>query len=202
MGISRSIVRVVRRGVNRDRCAVRNWEGMRQASLRRPRRLARPHDRAGAVSHRLGDNTNDDLSLPGTNSQQATTSSTNFPDQLTARARSSSHAPSGKLTDSNYSKRGQPGRSRCVEGPDVASVDDPLTPQGASAMNKDQPTAYISVTLTVRPGSLSQQRRPGDRQCRRARQGRWSGRRTGGQVGQGYHRRPNRASYSGSSPRW
>ena len=44
---------------------------------------------AVAVSHQLGDKTNDNLSLPGTDSQRATDAlAKSFPDQATARARS------------------------------------------------------------------------------------------------------------------
>src|SRR5215831_17906742 len=70
------------------------------------------------VSHHLGDNTNDNVTLPGTNSQQA------------ADALSKSF-------------------------PDVASVVNPLTAQGASALSKDQRTGYLSVTLSVSPGAMS-----------------------------------------------
>ena len=39
--------------------------------------------------------------------------------------------------------------------PNVASVINPLTPQGATALSKDKTTGYLSVTLSVSPGSLS-----------------------------------------------
>src|SRR6202012_2753412 len=39
--------------------------------------------------------------------------------------------------------------------PDVASVVNPLTPQGASALSKDGSTGYLSVTTTTDPGSRS-----------------------------------------------
>ena len=43
-----------------------------------------------SVSHRLGDNTNDNLSLPGTDSQRASdTLAKSFPDQANGPARSS-----------------------------------------------------------------------------------------------------------------
>ncbi len=37
----------------------------------------------------------------------------------------------------------------------MASVVNPLTPQGATALSKDQMTGYLSVTLAVSPGELS-----------------------------------------------
>ena len=70
-----------------------------------------------AVSHRLGDNTNDNLTLPGTNSQQATDAlSKSFPDQANGSSPIVLHVTSGKLTDSKYSQRGQPGRGRRGQG--------------------------------------------------------------------------------------
>src|SRR5262249_4636613 len=39
--------------------------------------------------------------------------------------------------------------------PNVASVVNPLTSQGAGALSKDKATGYLSVTTTVNPGSLS-----------------------------------------------
>ena len=35
---------------------------------------------------------------------------------------------------------------------DVASVVNPLTPAGASALSKDQATGYLTVSLSVSPG--------------------------------------------------
>jgi putative drug exporter of the RND superfamily len=56
------------------------------------------------VSHRLGDNTNDNLSLPGTDSQRATdTLARSFPDQANGTSPIVLHASSGKLTESRYS---------------------------------------------------------------------------------------------------
>ena len=42
-----------------------------------------------------------------------------------------------------------------AKAPHVASVVNPLTPQGASALSKDQSTGYLSVTLSESPGELS-----------------------------------------------
>ena len=56
-----------------------------------------------AVSHQLGDNTNDNSTLPGTNSQQATDAlSRSFPDQANGSSPIVLHVSSGKLTDSKY----------------------------------------------------------------------------------------------------
>jgi RND superfamily putative drug exporter len=109
-----------------------------------------------AVSHHLGDRTNDSLTLPGTDSQLATnTLDRSFPDQANGSSPIVLHVASGKLTDSAYAMAVNEAAADVARAPDVASVANPLTPQGASALSKDQSTGYLSVTLSVSPGSLS-----------------------------------------------
>src|SRR5207248_8506403 len=92
-----------------------------------------------AVSHTLGDNTNDNLSLPGTNSQRATdTLDKSFPTQANGTSPIVLHAPSGKLTDSKYSSAVNTAASDLAKAPNVASVVNPLTSQGASSLSKDK----------------------------------------------------------------
>jgi putative drug exporter of the RND superfamily len=109
-----------------------------------------------AVSHTLGDNTNDNLSLPGTDSQRATdTLAKSFPDQSKGSSPIVLHAKSGKLTDSQYANAVGEAVTDVSKAPHVASAVNPLTPQGASALSKDQTTGYIAVTTSVSPSSLS-----------------------------------------------
>jgi RND superfamily putative drug exporter len=109
-----------------------------------------------AVSHRLGDNTNDNLSLPGTDSQRATdTLAKSFPDQANGTSPIVLHAYSGKLTEARYSTAVDEAAADVAKAPNVASVVNPLTPAGASALSKDKSTGYLSVTLAVPPGELS-----------------------------------------------
>jgi len=109
-----------------------------------------------AVSHRLGDNTNDNLSLPGTNSQKATDAlPKSFPAQANGVSPIVLHAKSGKLTDSQYAGAVNEAAADVAKAPDVASVVNPLTSQGASQLSKDQSTGYLAVGLAVSPGSLS-----------------------------------------------
>src|SRR2546423_2885874 len=109
-----------------------------------------------AVSHTLGDNTNDNLSLPGTNSQKATDAlSKSFPSQANGTSPIVLHVASGKLTDSKYSNAVNQASADVAKAPNVASAINPLTQQGASALSKSQSTGYISVTTKVSPGSLS-----------------------------------------------
>ena len=108
------------------------------------------------VSQRLGDNTNDNLSLPGTNSQKATDAlQTSFPAQANGVSPIVLHAKSGKLTDSKYANAVNQAAADVAKAPNVASVVNPLTSQGASQLSKDQSTGYLSVGLSVSPGSLS-----------------------------------------------
>ncbi len=110
----------------------------------------------GVVSHRMGDNTNDNLSLPGTDSQHATDAlKSSFPTQANGTSPIVLHAPSGKLTDSKYASAVNTAAADVAKAPNVASVVNPLTPQGASALSKDQSTGYLTVGLSVSPGSLS-----------------------------------------------
>ena len=108
------------------------------------------------VSHSLGDKTNDNATLPGTNSQQAADAlSKSFPDQANGSSPIVLHVSSGKLTDSKYAQAVNQAAADVAKAPDVASVVNPLTTQGASALSKDQRTGYLSVTLSVNPGAMS-----------------------------------------------
>ena len=108
------------------------------------------------ISHRLGENTNDNLSLPGTDSQRATdTLARSFPDQANGTSPIVLHASTGKLTEAKYASAVNQAAEDVAKAPHVASVLNPLTPQGASALSKDQKTGYLSVTLAVSPGELS-----------------------------------------------
>jgi RND superfamily putative drug exporter len=109
-----------------------------------------------AVSHRIGDNTNDNLTLPGSNSQKATdTLQKSFPVQANGVSPIVLHAGSGKLTDSKYANAINEAAADVAKTRYVASVVNPLTSQGASQLNKGQTTGYLSVGLSVAPGSLS-----------------------------------------------
>ena len=108
------------------------------------------------ISHQMGDNTNDNLSLPGTNSQRATDIlGKSFPTQANGTSPIVLHAPSGKLTDSKYASAVNTAAADLAKAPNVASVINPLTSQGASALSKDKSTGYLTVGLKVSPGSLS-----------------------------------------------
>ncbi len=109
-----------------------------------------------AVSHQMGDTTNNNLSLPGTGSQLATDA---LAGPFAAQSNGSSpiviHTKSGKLTDSKYANAIKTATSDVAKAANVASAVSPLTSQGASQLSKNQMTGYISVTTKVNPGSLS-----------------------------------------------
>ena len=109
-----------------------------------------------AVSHQMGDNTNNNLSLPGTGSQLATDA---LAGPFAAQSNGSSpiviHTKSGKLTDSNYASAINTASSDVAKAANVESAVNPLTSQGESQLSKNQMTGYISVTTKVNPGSLS-----------------------------------------------
>ena len=108
------------------------------------------------VSHRLGDNTNDNLTLPGTGSQHATDAlSKSFPDQANGTSPIVLHVSNGKLTDSKYASAVNQAAADVAKEPYVASVVNPLTSQGASALSTSKATGYLSVTTTVSAGQLS-----------------------------------------------
>jgi RND superfamily putative drug exporter len=108
------------------------------------------------VSHQLGDNTNDNLSLPGTDSQRATDLlAKSFPVQSNGTSPIVLHASSGQLTDSKYASAVNTAASDLSKAPHVASVVNPLTSQGASALSKDKSTGYLTVGLDESAGKLS-----------------------------------------------
>ncbi len=109
-----------------------------------------------AVSQRMGDRTNDNLTLPGTDSQRATDAlNKSFPDQANGSSPIVLHVSNGKLTDSKYASAVNQAATDVAKQHDVASVVNPLTSQGASALSKDQATGYLSVTTSVTPGAMS-----------------------------------------------
>jgi RND superfamily putative drug exporter len=108
------------------------------------------------ISHTLGERTSENLSLPGTDSQHATDAlAKSFPDQANGSSPIVVHAKSGKLTEPKYAEAVNQASADVAKAPKVAAVVNPLTPQGAAALSKNQQTGYLSVTLAVSPGELS-----------------------------------------------
>ena len=112
-----------------------------------------------AVSHGLGEKTNDNLSLPGTGSDTAkATLSHSFAAQANGSSPIVLHARDGaKLTEPHLAEAVDSAAADLAKAEHVAGVVNPLTPQGASALSKDASTGYLSVTLDVSPGQLSEE---------------------------------------------
>ena len=110
------------------------------------------------VSRSLGETTSNNLSLPGTGSQLATNLlSRSFPDQAAGANPIVVHARHGKLTESRYAQAIEAAAASLRRAPHVASVTSPLSAAGKAAIDKDGTIAYLAVTLSVNPGSLSVQ---------------------------------------------
>ena len=109
-----------------------------------------------AVSHQLGDNTNDNLSLPGTDSQRATDTLTkSFPAQANGTSPIVLHVTSGKLTDSKYANAVNQAAADVAKTANVASVVNPLTPGGRVGAQQGQDDRLPVGDDSVSPGSLS-----------------------------------------------
>jgi RND superfamily putative drug exporter len=110
------------------------------------------------VSKGMGERTNNNLSLPGTGSQTAkATLSHSFADQANGASPIVLHAAKGKLTEKPLSEAVDEAAADLAKAPHVAAVVSPLTPQGATALSKDKATGYLSVTLNVSPGELTEE---------------------------------------------
>jgi uncharacterized membrane protein YdfJ with MMPL/SSD domain len=105
----------------------------------------------------FGKQTDNDLSLPGTDSQAATdVLAARFPPQQNGTSPIVFYTASGTLTDAEH----KPAIKQAIEGlrrnPDVYSVISPVSDKGASAglLSKDEATGYAPVLLDVDSGSV------------------------------------------------
>jgi uncharacterized membrane protein YdfJ with MMPL/SSD domain len=97
----------------------------------------------------VGSDTNDDLQLPGTDSQNATNLlSDRFPKQANGSVPIAFRAPEGhKLSDLKYKKPIQKVVKAYSKDPAVTKVTGPFSEQGASQLNKKRTIGYISLNL-------------------------------------------------------
>ncbi len=112
-----------------------------------------------AVAGRIvGDSTNDNLSLPGTDSTKAQDL---LQDNLPAQANGTNpivlEAPKGKLTDSANSKVVGDTVDSLKKQPGVRSAISPLSKQGSYALSKDETIGYVVVTLYDSPSDLTEE---------------------------------------------
>ncbi|HEU4943795.1 MAG TPA: MMPL family transporter [Solirubrobacterales bacterium] len=101
--------------------------------------------------------TNDNLTLPGTDSTAATEL---LEDNLPAQAYGNNplvlKSTGAKLTSPKYSEAVSKTVQRLQAMPDVNSAVDPLSPEGAAFLSKDGRIAYVPVYLGTGPGELSE----------------------------------------------
>jgi uncharacterized membrane protein YdfJ with MMPL/SSD domain len=109
------------------------------------------------VAKTVGQETNDDLDLPGTDSQAATDLlSDKFPDQANGSVPIAFRAPAGaKLSDSRYKKAIQQVTKTYSKDPAITNATGPFDDQGASQLNKKKTIGYISLDLEDSPSELN-----------------------------------------------
>jgi RND superfamily putative drug exporter len=103
-----------------------------------------------------GSETSDNVSLPNTGSQNASDLlSGRFPSQAYGNNPIVVATESGKLTDSKFSKAIGDSVTALKKTPHVGAAVSPLSQAGAAALSKDKKIGYISVTLDVGPGNIT-----------------------------------------------
>ena len=101
------------------------------------------------VARSVGQETNDNLKLPGTDSQAATNLlNDKFPKQANGSVPIAFRAPEGdKLSDIKYKKPIQRVVKAYSKDPAITKVTGPFSEQGASQLNKKSTIGYISLNL-------------------------------------------------------
>jgi RND superfamily putative drug exporter len=109
------------------------------------------------VARSAGQETNDDLSLPGTDSQAASNLlSDKFPDQANGSVPIAFRAPAGdRLSDAKYKKPIERVTKAYSKDPAVTQVVGPFSAQGGDQLNKKHTIGYISLNLKESPSELS-----------------------------------------------
>jgi uncharacterized membrane protein YdfJ with MMPL/SSD domain len=109
------------------------------------------------VARSVGQETNDDLSLPGTDSQAASDLlGDKFPDQANGAVPIAFRAPAGaKLSDTKYKKPIEQVTKAYGKDPAVTHAAGPFSEQGADQLNKKHTVGYISLNLKDSPSELS-----------------------------------------------
>jgi putative drug exporter of the RND superfamily len=111
-----------------------------------------------AFSRAAGDNTNDNLTMPGTGSTRATNLlSAKLPKQAYGNNPLALRSHKGKLTDSANSKAIKQTVDDLKKVPHVVRAISPLSSEGSSLLSKDKTIGYIAVGLNVGSGNLTQE---------------------------------------------
>jgi RND superfamily putative drug exporter len=112
------------------------------------------------VGQASGDKTNDNLTLPGTGSTQATElMEAKLPEQAYGSNPLAFESKGGPLTQPKYAKAIEESVARLKAMPEVNSAIDPLSREGAERglLSKDKTIAYTPVVLGVGPGELTEE---------------------------------------------
>jgi len=104
-----------------------------------------------------GEQTSDDLTLPGTDSTAATDLlDERLPEQANGTVPIVFHSAEGKLTDSKNSHAVDSAVSALRDEHEVRSVVSPLSDKGAGALSADERTGFASVNLRAGPSALTE----------------------------------------------
>jgi RND superfamily putative drug exporter len=110
-----------------------------------------------SLGQATGSKTSENLTLPGTDSTQATEL---LEDDLPEQAYGSNplviEAPKGKLTEPKYSAAVAETAKRLEALGEVNSAVSPLSPQGAAFLSKDRSVGYFPVIINVGPGDIDE----------------------------------------------
>jgi len=109
-----------------------------------------------AWARSAGPEVNDNLQLPGSDSQQASdVLSARFPSQANGTNPVVLTAPSGALTDSRYKQPIDETVGALRKDPAVRSATSPLSSDGADSLAKDMRIGYIALNLKPSPSELT-----------------------------------------------
>jgi uncharacterized membrane protein YdfJ with MMPL/SSD domain len=106
----------------------------------------------------VGAETSNDLSLPGTESQQATDLlASRFPPQQNGSSPVVFHATKGKITDSANKQAVETSYKALAKAPHVASAPDPFANAASGLVSKDATTAFTPVLLDIPNGDVTEE---------------------------------------------
>jgi uncharacterized membrane protein YdfJ with MMPL/SSD domain len=107
---------------------------------------------------RVGAETSNDLSLPGTESQQATDLlASRFPPQQNGSSPVVFHVTKGKITDSASKQAVETSYKALAKAPHVASAPDPFANSASGLVSKDATTAFTPVLLDIPNGDVTEE---------------------------------------------
>jgi uncharacterized membrane protein YdfJ with MMPL/SSD domain len=110
----------------------------------------------GVLVLQIGTDTNDNVTLPGTDSQAAADLlADEFPPQQNGSSPIVFYAPQGKVTDAQNRQAIEASFQAIKKVPHVYSATDPFSQQGAAQISKDAKTAFISVLLDIGTNDLT-----------------------------------------------